>query len=228
MALRRAHVRHPGVVAPLGPGRGRGGDRGRRRPRILLALGAAVAAGTGVSALCGGTALATVHAKHPAGGHRGSGLVGYPSYLPKRTLHFDADATLVGTAKRPALTSQGDAVRVVTPHGSVIAVVTGPEVPGEGLPYQGPSTTCTWTVSLSHATAPIEVSAADFDSINDAGAVFHPAVVPGTAAPPNTLEPGQTVSFELRAAETVGEGLMRWAPDGKHIAAKWDFVVEND
>ena len=25
-----------------------------------------------------------------------------------------------------------------------------------------------------------------------------------------------------------GEGLMHWAPDGRNIIAKWDFVVEND
>lgn len=40
--------------------------------------------------------------------------------------------------------------------------------------------------------------------------------------------PGGTVSFELRAVEAVGEGLLRWAPLGGHIVAKWDFVVEND
>jgi hypothetical protein len=38
----------------------------------------------------------------------------------------------------------------------------------------------------------------------------------------------QDIGFELRAAEATGEGLMRWAPDGTNIVAKWDFVVEND
>ena len=54
-----------------------------------------------------------------------NGLVGYPTYLPKSTLHYDSDALIVGTAARPALTSQGDPVKVVTPHRSVVAVVTG-------------------------------------------------------------------------------------------------------
>jgi hypothetical protein len=40
--------------------------------------------------------------------------------------------------------------------------------------------------------------------------------------------PGQKLSFELRAVEATGEGLMRWAPDARNIVAKWDFVVEND
>ena len=52
--------------------------------------------------------------------------------------------------------------------------------------------------------------------------------MPGQPKPPAALRPGQKVSFELRAVEAVGEGLMRWAPDGQHIVAKWDFVVEND
>ncbi len=157
-----------------------------------------------------------------------SGLVGYPSYLPKNTLHVRSDAVLTGTAARPALTNQGDPVKVVTPHWSVLAVVSGPEVPGEGLPYQTPAITCTWTVSLSGATAPVPISVADFASIDNLGNVYHPYLVPGQPVPPSVLQPGQRVSFELRAGEAVGEGLMRWAPIGGQIVAKWDFVVEND
>lgn len=161
--------------------------------------------------------------------HKGhSGLVGYPSYLPKRTLHFHSDATLVGTAKRPALTSEGDAVKVVTPRWSVLAVVSGPVVPGEGLPYQAPTTTCTWTVTLSRATGRVPIAVSDFDSIDQQGNVYRPYLVPGQPTPPAVLEPGHKVTFELRAGEAVGEGLMRWAPIGGHIVAKWDFVVEND
>lgn len=158
----------------------------------------------------------------------GRGLVGYPSYLPKATLHFHSDTTVVGTAERPALTNQGDGVKVVTQHWSVLAVVSGPVVPGEGLPYQAPTTTCTWTITLSKATGRVPVAVADFDSIDQLGRVYRPYLVPGQPSPPRVLAPGHTVTFELRAAEAVGEGLMRWAPVGGHIVAKWDFVVEND
>ena len=116
----------------------------------------------------------------------------------------------------------------MTSHWSVIAVVTGPEVPGEGLPYQAPETTCTWTVTLSQATGDVPISAAAFDSIDYRGDLYRPRLVPGQPVPPKILRPGQTVTFELRAGEAVGEGLMRWAPVGGHIVAKWDFVVEND
>jgi hypothetical protein len=186
----------------------------------------AVAAVAAVATGCGGApAHQATATPTPTTGH---GLVGYPSYLPKSTLHYNSDAVVVGTAAQPALTSQGDPVKVVTPHWSVVAVVTGPEVPGEGLPYQADVTTCTWTVTLSRATGDVPVSAANFDSIDYRGDVYKPQFVPGQPVPPKILRPGQTVSFELRAGEAVGEGLMRWAPVGGRIVAKWDFVVEND
>lgn len=178
-----------------------------------------------VGVLPSGPAGASGGAAH---GTRAHGLVGYPSFLPAKTLHYDGDALLTGTARRPAVTSQGDPIRVVTPHWSVQAVVSGPEVPGEGLPYQAPTTTCTWTVTLSKASGPVPVDVADFNSIDVSGDVFHPALVPGQPSPPAVLEPGRTTTFEIRAAEPAAEGLMRWAPGGKHIVAKWDFVVEND
>jgi hypothetical protein len=123
-------------------------------------------------------------------------------------------------------------VKVVTPSWSALVTVSGPEVPGEGLPYQTPATTCTWAVTVSALKGSVSISAASFDSIDHSGHVYRPALVPGQAAPPSVLPAGATSSFELRAAEPVGEGLMRglmrWAPSGGQVVAKWDFVVEND
>jgi hypothetical protein len=153
---------------------------------------------------------------------------GYPTYLPSSTLNYHSDTVLTGTVQRPALTSQGDGVEVKTPQWSVLVTVTGPEVPGEGLPYQAPTTTCTWIVTMSGATGPVPVSASDFSSIDDENNLYRPALVGGQPKPPPVLRPGQKISFELRAVEATGEGLMRWAPDGHNIVAKWDFVVEND
>jgi hypothetical protein len=53
-------------------------------------------------------------------------------------------------------------------------------------------------------------------------------LVPGEHAPPRVLHPGQTLTFQLRAYELVGEGMMKWAPDHKHVVANWDYTVEND
>jgi len=171
-------------------------------------------------------ATAVSQARSTRRSHRG--LVGYPAFLPKRTLDYDSDALVVGTAGKPALTNQGDPIEVVTPGWSVLAVISGPEVPGEGLPYQTSFTTCTWTVTLSKATGRVPISISDFDSIDDRGNLYRPQLVAGQPAPARFLQPGERVSFELRAYEAVGEGLMRWAPIGGRIVGKWDFVVEND
>lgn len=152
----------------------------------------------------------------------------YPSWLPAKTINAPSDRVLTGTAAKPAVTVQGDEVEVQTPSWSVRVDVSGPVVPGEGLPYQTPSTTCTWTVTMSAATAPIAISLADFNTVDHLGNLYHLSAVPGQPAPPSEIRPGQTITFQMRAYEAVGEGLMRWAPDGTHIVAMWDFEVEND
>jgi len=185
----------------------------------------------GALAGCGTTSAANPrsHASVTIGSQTAKhGLVGYASFLPKSTLNFHSDATAVGTIARPALTSQGDPVKVIMPRWAALVVISGPEVPGEGLPYQAPATTCTWTVSMSNAIGRVPISVSDFDSIDFRGNVYHPALVPGQPVPPDVLEPGQKVTFELRTGEPVGEGLIRWAPNGAQIVAKWDFVVEDD
>jgi hypothetical protein len=174
---------------------------------------------------CGGPASGKAAAGPAASSSR---YGGYPTFLPSSTLHYRSDTVLTGTVKRPALTSQGDAVEVKTPGWNVLVTVAGPQVPGEGLPYQAPATTCTWVVTMSGATGPVPVSPSDFSAIDDENNVYRPAFVPGQPKPPPVLHPGQAVRFELRAVEATGEGLMRWAPDGRNIVAKWDFVVEND
>jgi len=149
-----------------------------------------------------------------------------PGFLPKDSIQ--PDSVLSGSAAKPALTTEGDSVRVKLAGGSVLASVTGPEVPGEGLPYQADATTCTWTVTLTGATTDIPISTRAFTSIDHLGAVYPAAFVPGQPKPPAVLKPGESTTFELRAVMAVGEGLMRWSPDGKHILASWDFEVEND
>ena len=201
-----------------------------RPRRVVPALLAAFLVG-GALAGCGTTSAANPrsHASVTIGSQTAKhGLVGYASFLPKSTLNFHSDATAVGTIARPALTSQGDPVKVIMPRWAALVVISGPEVPGEGLPYQAPATTCTWTVSMSNAIGRVPISVSDFDSIDFRGNVYHPALVPGQPVPPDVLEPGQKVTFELRTGEPVGEGLIRWAPNGAQIVAKWDFVVEDD
>ena len=150
-----------------------------------------------------------------------------PSYLAG--ISSTTDEVLDGTAARPALTSEGDAVRVHLHGGStVLATVTGPVVPGEGLPYQGETTTCTWTVSLRDASGTVPVSLADLTTTDQLGNAYRLSPVPGKGTPPSVLRPGQRATFEVRTVMKVGEGVLRWAPGGGKTVAEWDFEVEND
>jgi hypothetical protein len=151
---------------------------------------------------------------------------GLPSYLPQSAIK--PDSVLIGTASRPALTTEGDAVDARLGSSAVRVRVSGPQVPGEGLPYQTPATTCTWTVQLSRASSSVPIRIADFSALDHLGAVYHPTLVAGAPTPPATVRPGERVSFELRVVMPTGEGLLRWAPRGAGIVASWDFEVEND
>jgi len=152
----------------------------------------------------------------------------YPSFLPKYTLNPSDDTALVGTMAKPALQIEGLPVAVHTSAFHVLVTVSGPIVPGEGLPYQQLATTCTWTVTMKDASADVPVSIADFHSVDHLGSVFLLGLVPGEHQPLKVLHPGQTLTFRLRAFELVGEGMMQWAPDHLHPVADWDYTVEND
>ncbi len=200
------------------PGSSGGAAPQARRPRPgVLTLAAIVIAGS-----LAGCATA---AGPPAAKTTGSSKYGsLPAFLPPAS--FDTDRVLVGTVSRPALTTEGDAVST-GPDGALVTV-SGPEVPGEGLPYQAEATTCTWTVTITAGADPVPLDAKGFSSIDHLGAVYRPTLVPGEPGPPTVLGPHQHAAFELRTVMVVGEGLMRWAPDGTHIIAEWDFEVEND
>jgi outer membrane lipoprotein SlyB len=193
-------------------------------------IGVAVALAVGL-ALAGCTAGAAPRAAATKSGssaqaHTDDKYGSLPSFLPKDSTK--PDSTLIGSAGNPAITSQGDSVKVKFGSGSVLMSVAGPVVPGEGLPYQASATTCTWTVTITATGAAIPIATKDFTSIDHLGAIYRPTFVAGQKTPPAILAPGQTTTFELRSVMEVGEGLMRWAPDGKHIVASWDFEVEND
>jgi hypothetical protein len=168
-----------------------------------------------------------------AGPHYRSALPGkttasYPSFLPKKTLQPNVDAALVGTEAKPALTVEGLPVEARTPKYDVRVTVSGPVVPGEGLPHQPVATTCTWTVTMKDATADVPVLLADFHSVDHLGSVVPIGLVPGEHSPPSVLHRGQTLTFRLRAYELVGQGTMQWAPDHRHVLGNWDYTVETD
>ena len=206
---------------PAGIGVLRRPGRAKKPGPVLCAAGVVVLVAL-VSASCGGGGP-----EYPSA-LPGKTTASYPSFLPKKTLTPDVDATLVGTEARPALQVEGLPIEVKTKAFDVLITVNGPVVPGEGLPDQPAATTCTWTVTMKDATANVPVSLADFHSVDHLGSVFLMGLVPGEHPPPPVLHRGQTLTFRLRAYELVGEGMMQWAPDHKHVVGYWDYTVEND
>ena len=90
--------------------------------------------------------------------------------------------------------------------------VSGPIVPGEGLPDQPGATTCTWTVTMKNATADVPVSLGRLPLGRPPRLGVPHGPRPRRAPPAAVLHPGQTLTFQLRAYELVGEGMMQWAP----------------
>jgi hypothetical protein len=205
------------ITASTGAGKGWASRPGPSGVRKALVIGAFVVlfAALGVG-IYGVTASRQVNLADPA------------SWLPAQQLAHPVDRTVVGTVAKPAITVEGDYVEVRTAAFSARALITGPVVPGEGLPTQTNFTTCTWTISLSRVVGRVPIAVADFDSIDHSQTVFKPYLLPGESAPPATLRTGQTLTFKIRSVMPVGEGLLRWAPDGNNIVAKWDYQVEND
>src|ERR1700728_3741110 len=120
--------------------------RGRGRVRTL-----------GPGFLCGiallsAPALAGCGGGGAGGGQYPSALPGktsaqYPSFLPKKTLDPTVDATLIGTEAKPALQTEGLAIEAKTRAFHVDVTVSGPIVPGEGLPDKSAGTTCSSTAT---------------------------------------------------------------------------------
>jgi hypothetical protein len=200
----------------------RGAAHNARHPGGVVA--ALVVGAILIGALAGCSAVTAGHAATAAKSDSKYGTL--PGFLPKQT--FDTDSVLTGSSRHPALTTEGDAVRFGSGAAAALVTVTGPEVPGEGLPFQTGATTCTWTITIQAGSKPVPIDPKDFSSSDHLGAVYAPQVVAGQPIPPTAVAPHATVSFELRAVMVVGEGLMRWAPDGQHPVASWDFEVEND
>jgi hypothetical protein len=152
---------------------------------------------------------------------------GLPSWLPRSK--STAGRTLTGSAARPAVSLEGEPVRVELAGGSVLATPVGPAVPQSGLTPPPETTPCTFVVTLAQATTPIRLDAASFSTVDGSGHV-HPLRMTGLKGGPAPTEamPGRPVSFALHAVLPTGDGALRWAPEGRAVPASWDFTVEVD
>lgn len=83
------------------------------------------------------------------------------------------------------------------------------------------------TLRSAAGSRPVPVRVSDFAIQDHLGARYSLSGV-GRPAPAAVLAPGRSMTFSLRTRLPTGKGLVRWAPDGAHVAASWDFVVETD
>ncbi len=227
----------------------RGGGRtfgsGPRARVALIALVAIVAAAVLAVALIGSAGSAPVNAtvradrivsqdaqpvqytNHPVKtSGKTYGVV--PAWLGRKEVPVSRVVT--ATPSAPKLAVQGDTVDVQLAHAGVLATVAGPAVPEEGhfpIPRTSP---CTFTVTFAAATAAIPLSARQFATIDEEGALhtLRITTLDGSAMP-SQIPAGRTLTLKLSAVLPVGQGRVLWAPvAGLRPTVQWDFDVEID
>ncbi|MDU5868400.1 MAG: hypothetical protein E6Z41_08075, partial [Cutibacterium avidum] len=85
----------------------------------------------------------------------------------------------------------------------------------------------TWTVTVSEATGTVPLSVKQFNVQDEAGE-YHWARPVKRSTIPTKIDKGQKVTFKIHTIASSGEGMVRWAPDGKRVVALWDYIAELD
>lgn len=134
-----------------------------------------------------------------------------PTWLPKATTPVGRVVT--ASAAHPALAIEGDTVRMALAHGSALATLVGPDMPGSGKLPVPETVRCTFTLKLARESGTVPLRG--FTLLDEYGNTYRPAVtVHGSVITLITVLP-------------TGSGQLRWTPDGVPVAS-WDFDVEVD
>lgn len=218
-------TREPGRRRRTGGRRGPGGhlrETGAGLAGLLL--------GVGLLTGCSPAPSATASPAGPGGrgvdaGDRTYGSL--PSWLPSSTVPVGRVVT--ASAAHPAVGIEGDTMRVDLPQGRVTVTAVGPAVPEEGRFPIPASTRCTFTVTVTGATAPVAIRADQWSGIDERNVLHRLRLVPPSGRPARgTVGPGETVSFDLVADLPPGSGALMWSPTGGRPVGTWDFDVEID
>lgn len=217
---------------------------GRRRPAsaglLVTALTGVLAGGCSSAAGPAPIPVRSAAASRPDSGPRSAGEQTYgnlPSWLPAATVLVDRVVT--ASAAHPRLGIEGDTMAVVLPAGRVTVTVVGPSVPEEGRFPIPASTRCTFTVTMSGATAAVPVVAGQWTATDERSLGHHLRVVSLTGgSAPRVVKARSTVSFALVTDLPPGSGALSWAPAGGAQAGgaqvggaqvgTWEFDVELD
>ncbi len=198
------------------------GSRGPLRPAIIsLALAAIAVAGLVLGGVLWAQARPAPATSSPAT------YGGIPSWIP--TPKASVGRVVVASPAHPWLAIEGDTVFVALADGQVMATAVGPAVPEEGQFPVPPTSPCTFTVTLAHASGTIPLSSGAFTILDELGQLHHPRVTALNGGPlPAAVAPGQTVTLTVRDILPTGNGQVRWAPGTAKPVVSWDFDVEID
>lgn len=194
------------------------------RKAAVVGMCAGVTLVSGCSASSQGTASSTPSASAKVGDPAEQlAAQSIPSWLPSQS----APATVVGTLQKPALSYQGVKVKVTLDRGnSVVMNINGPMAP-PGTKVGAEEADLTWTVMVSEATGTVPLSVKQFNVQDETGEYHWAQPVTGSTIPAK-ISKGQKVTFTTHTIASAGEGMVRWAPDGEHVIALWDYIAELD
>jgi hypothetical protein len=203
-------------------GRGAAGPAPRPAPALLVTAGMAVLAV--VLLLVTGGPGAAPHPAHTANAAKYGGL---PSWLPK--LKARVGATLNASAGHPALSVEGEPIRVHLAGAQVLVTAVGPQVPQEGHFPVPPVTPVTFLVTFAAASGAIPIHASAFSLTDERGNVHRPHVTGlRGGAPPTEVARGRPATVELHDILPTGDGGVSWTGGETRPLASWDYTVEID
>jgi hypothetical protein len=141
---------------------------------------------------------------------------GIPGWL--RTIQTGSAASLQAARGHPVLAIQGDTV-TANVHGLPLrATAVGPDVPVAARRGSGVAVPATFTVTVRGAPSASAIRPAAFSIVDEHGRIHHPRLT-------ITRQAG-TTTVTAHDVLPVGNGQVRWAPDGRHAIVAWDFDLE--
>ena len=142
---------------------------------------------------------------------------GIPAWL--RAVMSGAAGVSRAALGHPVLAVQGDTVAVDLPGRRLRATAIGPAVP-RALAANAARTTApaSFTVTVTGGSRATVNRLGAFTIVDELGHVHHPRVA--------VVRHARTTTVTVRDVLPVGNGQLRWLPDGRHGLVAWDFDLE--
>ena len=139
---------------------------------------------------------------------------GIPGWL--RAVTPRSSRLLHATVRHPTLAVQGDTVAADVHGHSVRVTAIGPTVPAAASGAPRTAAPVTFTVTLRGRDR--AELAHTFTVVDELGRVHHPRIT--------VVRHAQATTVTVHDVLPVGNGQLRWAPDGRHVIVAWDFDLE--